>query len=112
MLGDVSCVRCAWKMSGILGGSIRGHNELEEVLSTMRSWGMHLLVLKVSVALRPQRTIRDREPRTSTSTFTHLLSSDHRDFVLFAVGGERKKKGVGERGGGASVLIGGCLKYQ
>ena len=55
MLGDVSCVRCVWKMSGILGGSIQGHNELEEVLSTMCSWGMHLLVLKFNVALRPQR---------------------------------------------------------
>ena len=28
-----------------------------------------------SVALRPQRTIRDGEPKTSTSTFTQLLSS-------------------------------------
>ena len=28
------------------------------------------------VALRPQRTIRDGEPRTSTSTFTQLLNYD------------------------------------
>ena len=37
-----------------------------------------------SVALHAQRTvriIRDREPRTSTSTFTQLLSSEHKCFV-------------------------------
>ena len=33
-------------------------------------------VLQFNVALHPQKLIRDGEPRTATSTFSQLLSSD------------------------------------
>ena len=42
----------------------------------------HFRLFKVTLHPQTVRTIRDREPRTSTTTFSQLLSSDHEPQLL------------------------------